>query len=382
MLTRTVFGRYMIAIGTNEEAVRLPGIDPRPVKLAVFALRALLAGLAACSTSRVSKSADPNAGIGLELSAIAAVVIGGTSLMGGRGSVVNSFFGVLIIAVLEAGLAQIGASEPTKRIITGGVIIVAVVLDTLRERRAKRPGLTRTSGHMAQRHQGRRAARGRVGDHRVARAQRHALRQRRGRASAWRRRDRARSATCPAQVARSLKSNTHAHAGHADAEQLEPLLRGDRSRRRTTAALAPATACSCAIPTTTRGARPTTCACSPSAASTGWCFVASGEDAQIVACCKNLRLPLVLVDREIDRIAADLVEVDHAAGGELATAHLRRSGMPAWPASAAREAAAEPSSAKRAGVWRWRKRGSSRVPTSSCAAISDRRAVQRRCLGC
>jgi ribose transport system permease protein len=69
---------------------------------------------------------------------IAAVVIGGTSLMGGRGSVISTFFGVLVISVLEAGLAQIGASEPTKRIITGCVIIVAVVLDTLRERRAKR----------------------------------------------------------------------------------------------------------------------------------------------------------------------------------------------------------------------------------------------------
>jgi ribose transport system permease protein len=66
------------------------------------------------------------------------VVIGGTSLMGGRGSVVSTFFGVLVISVLEAGLAQIGASEPTKRIITGCVIIVAVVLDTLRERRKAR----------------------------------------------------------------------------------------------------------------------------------------------------------------------------------------------------------------------------------------------------
>jgi ribose transport system permease protein len=68
---------------------------------------------------------------------IASVVIGGTSLMGGRGSVASTFFGVLVISVLEAGLAQIGASEPTKRIITGCVIIIAVVLDTLRERRKK-----------------------------------------------------------------------------------------------------------------------------------------------------------------------------------------------------------------------------------------------------
>ena len=74
----------------------------------------------------------------MELQVIAAVVIGGTSLMGGRGSVVNTAFGVLIIAVLEAGLAQVGASEPSKRIITGSVIVAAVIVDTLRQRRAAR----------------------------------------------------------------------------------------------------------------------------------------------------------------------------------------------------------------------------------------------------
>ena len=132
VLSRTVFGRYLIAIGTNEQAVRLAGINPRPFKIAVFALLGLLAGLGGVFyTSRLGSS-DPNAGVGLELSAIAAVVIGGTSLMGGRGSVVNTFFGVLIIATLEAGLAQIGASEPTKRIITGMVIVGAVILDAWR----------------------------------------------------------------------------------------------------------------------------------------------------------------------------------------------------------------------------------------------------------
>jgi ribose transport system permease protein len=134
VLSRTVFGRYLIAIGTNEQAVRLAGINPNPIKIAVFALAGLLAGLGGIFfTSRLGSS-DPNAGVGLELSAIAAVVIGGTSLMGGRGSVVNTFFGVLIIATLEAGLAQVGASEPTKRIITGLVIVGAVTLDALRRR--------------------------------------------------------------------------------------------------------------------------------------------------------------------------------------------------------------------------------------------------------
>jgi ribose transport system permease protein len=134
VLSRTVFGRYVIAIGTNEPAVRLAGVDPRPTKIAAFALLGALAGLAGVFyTSRLGAS-DPNAGVGLELSAIAAAVIGGTSLMGGRGSVVNTFFGVLIIATLEAGLAQVGASEPAKRVITGLVIVSAVVLDAWRHR--------------------------------------------------------------------------------------------------------------------------------------------------------------------------------------------------------------------------------------------------------
>ena len=132
VLSRTVFGRYLIAIGTNEEAVRLAGINPKPIKIAVFALLGLLTGLGGVFyTSRLGAS-DPNAGMGLELSAIAAVVIGGTSLMGGRGSLVNTFFGVLIIATLEAGLAQVGASEPIKRVITGVVIVGAVILDVWR----------------------------------------------------------------------------------------------------------------------------------------------------------------------------------------------------------------------------------------------------------
>ena len=136
ILSRTVFGRYAVGIGTNEEAMRLAGVDPRPFRVIIFAVTGLLAGLAGLMQSARLEAADPNAGSGIELQVIAAVVIGGTSLMGGRGSVVNTFFGVLIIAVLEAGLAQVGASDPTKRIITGCVIVVAVVIDTLRQRRA------------------------------------------------------------------------------------------------------------------------------------------------------------------------------------------------------------------------------------------------------
>lgn len=145
VLSRTVFGRSLVAIGTNETAVRLSGIDPRGPKIAVFALAGLLADVAGVFQTSRRSSADLNGGIGMELTAIAAVVIGGTSLMGGRGSVVNSFFGVLIIAVLQTGLAHVGATEPTKRVITGAVIIAAVLADALRNRWSARALIRRFS---------------------------------------------------------------------------------------------------------------------------------------------------------------------------------------------------------------------------------------------
>jgi ribose transport system permease protein len=134
VLSRTIFGRYMIAIGTNEEAVRLSGIDPRPIKVMVFLLSGLLVALAGVIDTSRFQSANPNAGTGFELQAIAAVVIGGTSLMGGRGSVISTFFGVLIIAVLNSGLAAVGAKDETKRLITGLVILAAVIVDHYRSR--------------------------------------------------------------------------------------------------------------------------------------------------------------------------------------------------------------------------------------------------------
>ncbi len=134
MLSHTIFGRSMFAIGGNEEAARLSGIPVGRVKTAVYTLCGGLVALAAVIHCARLTAADPNAGIGYELQAIAAVVIGGTSLMGGRGSVINTFIGVIIIAVLENGLVQLGAQEPIKRLVTGGVIIVAVVLDYYRRR--------------------------------------------------------------------------------------------------------------------------------------------------------------------------------------------------------------------------------------------------------
>jgi len=134
VLSRSVFGRHMVAVGANAEAARLSGIDPRRVKLIVFLVCGLLVAVAAIIDTSRFQSANPNAGSGFELQAIAAAVIGGTSLMGGRGSVMRTFLGVLIIAVLNSGLATVGAKDETKRLVTGAVIIGAVIVDHYRHR--------------------------------------------------------------------------------------------------------------------------------------------------------------------------------------------------------------------------------------------------------
>jgi ribose transport system permease protein len=134
MLSYTVLGRYLIAVGANREAASLSGVPVDRTRLWAHAILGALTGLAAVINCSRLGSADPNAGVGFELSVIAAVVVGGTSLLGGRGSVVKSFLGVLIVATLEAGLVQIGATEPVKRVVTGAVIVIAVFADTWRRR--------------------------------------------------------------------------------------------------------------------------------------------------------------------------------------------------------------------------------------------------------
>lgn len=138
VLSGAVFGRQMFAVGSNELAARLSGIDPRRVKVIVFVVTGLLVALAAIIDTSRFQSANPNGGTGYELQAIAAAVIGGTSLMGGRGSVVRTFFGVLIIAVLNSGLAAVGAKDETKRLVTGAVIVAAVIVDYYRRRLSDR----------------------------------------------------------------------------------------------------------------------------------------------------------------------------------------------------------------------------------------------------
>lgn len=134
VLSQTVYGRYMIAIGTNEEAVRMSGIRTWPYLVSVFAISGGLCALGGWSLTSRLATVDPNAAIGLELSAIAACVIGGTSLMGGRGTVIGTFLGVIIMQVLQRGLAQMGVDDANKQVITGIVIIVAVLVDAMRHR--------------------------------------------------------------------------------------------------------------------------------------------------------------------------------------------------------------------------------------------------------
>jgi ribose transport system permease protein len=137
ILSRTVWGRHLFAAGANPQAAFFSGIDPRRIKMIVFILSGLLTALAAIIDTSRFQSANPNAGTGFELQAIAAAVIGGTSLLGGRGSVVRTFFGVLIIAVLNTGLATVGARDETKRFVTGAVIVGAVIVDYYRNRLRK-----------------------------------------------------------------------------------------------------------------------------------------------------------------------------------------------------------------------------------------------------
>ncbi|MCL6520141.1 MAG: ABC transporter permease [Armatimonadetes bacterium] len=134
VLSRCTFGRYLIAIGSNEQTAYLSGINTSRIKVSVYALSGFLCAMAAVVNTARMASANPNAGTGFELEAIAAVVIGGTSLMGGRGSVINSMLGVLFMAILSSGLSQIGTEEATKRMITGFVIVLAVILDYYRSR--------------------------------------------------------------------------------------------------------------------------------------------------------------------------------------------------------------------------------------------------------
>ena len=135
VLTRTTFGRYVYAIGGNEEATRLSGVAVRFHKTMVYGVSGLMSGVAAVMLTARLNSAQPIAGINYELDAIAATVIGGTSLMGGEGTLGGTLVGALIMGVLRNGLNLLGVSSFLQQIVIGGVIVVAVLLDTILKRK-------------------------------------------------------------------------------------------------------------------------------------------------------------------------------------------------------------------------------------------------------
>jgi ribose transport system permease protein len=136
VLTRTVLGRYAFALGSNEEATRLSGVNVDAWKIAVYSVAGLFAGLGGILIAARMTSAQPSVGMGYELDAIAAAVIGGTSLSGGVGSIVGTIIGAFIISTLTIGLSIVGVPDQWKLVITGVVIIGAVFLDILRRRRS------------------------------------------------------------------------------------------------------------------------------------------------------------------------------------------------------------------------------------------------------
>jgi ribose transport system permease protein len=134
VLRFTVFGRMVFAVGTNDEAVRLSGHNPNVTKVAAFMISGLTAGIASVVYLLRLNIGSPIAGVGYELNAIAAVIIGGTSLSGGKGSIVGTLAGACILQVLSTGLQLQGVGDNFKPIVIGSVIILAVILDTYRER--------------------------------------------------------------------------------------------------------------------------------------------------------------------------------------------------------------------------------------------------------
>ncbi|MDF2547839.1 ribose ABC transporter permease [Anaerosolibacter sp.] len=129
ILRQTRLGRYVYALGGNEEATKLSGISVAKIKVIVYALSGLCAALAGVIITSRLASAQPNAGSGYELDAIAAVVLGGTSLSGGMGSIFGTVTGALIIGVLNNALNILNVSSYYQMIVKGAVILIAVLLD-------------------------------------------------------------------------------------------------------------------------------------------------------------------------------------------------------------------------------------------------------------
>jgi ribose transport system permease protein len=138
VLTRTVFGRMLTAIGTNEEAVRLSGHRTSRFKVIAFCIAGMTAGLAAIVYMSRLNISSPIVGVGYELNAIAAVIIGGTSLSGGKGSLIGTLLGAALLGVLTNGLLLMGVGDFARQMVTGAVIVIAVIVDSYRQKLSTR----------------------------------------------------------------------------------------------------------------------------------------------------------------------------------------------------------------------------------------------------
>ncbi len=134
MLGKLAAGRYILSIGGNEQATRLSGVDVIKYKTLAYAASGLCAAIAAVLVTAMFGQASTNAATGAELDAIAAVVIGGTSLSGGRGSIVGAMVGALTITILTAGLILVHVPDTLQQVVLGAVIVITVFVDQIRRR--------------------------------------------------------------------------------------------------------------------------------------------------------------------------------------------------------------------------------------------------------
>lgn len=135
LLSKSIIGRYTFSIGSNEEATKISGIDVRKWKILIYTLAGTFTGIAGVVIASRLNSAQPALGMGYELEAIAAVVIGGTSLQGGKGSIVGTLIGALIMSVLTNGLRIMSIAQEWQTVVVGLVILLAVWTDILRRGR-------------------------------------------------------------------------------------------------------------------------------------------------------------------------------------------------------------------------------------------------------
>ena len=138
ILHKTRFGRYAFAIGSNEEATRLSGIKVDKWKVAVYTLSGFFIGMSGLFYAAAYTTITPGTGAGQEMNGITGVIIGGTSMSGGSGTMVGTLIGVFIMSVLKTGLANCGLQAPWQTFLTGAVVIGAVLLDIARTKAANR----------------------------------------------------------------------------------------------------------------------------------------------------------------------------------------------------------------------------------------------------